>query len=196
MHRLLGAACVLALLSGCGGATESSDSSQNALSTPSSESTDGAKSGGGERGEQMAACLGGFATCVRNGGDERQCFDVLRACGPRPGDAPRPAEGEPCEDGPRPPGEPPPPPPPPREPDGYGEGYGEGDRPPPPPPGEYYGDAPPPPPCMELLIACAQGTDAIEICVERALGCFAEMGPPPPPPPPPGDDEPLPPPPR
>lgn len=208
MHRLLGAASVLALLSGCSGLVDSSssDSAQNALSKPSSGSTAEANRGGGEHASEMAGCLGAFATCVRNGGGEIECIEALRACGPRPGDHPRPPNDA-CEDGPRPPGEPPPPP---REPwpapdGGEGDlpppppGDYEGDRPPfppgdyeddfpPPPPGDHEGDRPPPPPgppCLELLIACANGTDAIEICVERALGCFADVYSAPPPPPPP-----------
>jgi hypothetical protein len=177
MHRLLGAASVLALLSGCNGAVESSesDTSKNALSNPS-DSTEAA-SGGRASGAGIEACLGAFASCVRNGGDERQCFDTLRACAPPPGDRPSPG-GEPCEDGPRPPGEPPPPPPPPGD---FGE-Y-DGERLPP----------PPPPPCMELLIACAKGTDALEICVERAVGCFEAARSAPPPPPSDGDEAPRPP---
>ena len=187
MHRLMGAASVLALLSGCGGAVDStsSDTASNALSSTESSSSTSAPDAA-----NVEACLTDYANCVRAGSADDSCHEGLRGCLPRPPPPPG-ARGDGAGDGdcdrPPPPNgapdgdAPPPPPPPPRDGDGSGEGgprppEGDADRPP-----------PPPPPCIGDLDACARGTEAIETCVDAAVGCFGELPPPPPPgaPPPP-----------
>lgn len=162
MHRLLGAASVLALLSGCGGAVDStsSDTSSNALSsTESSTSSSSAPDAA-----NVEACLADYANCVRAGSADETCHEGLRSCLPRPPGAPRGdgAGGGDCDrDRPPPPD-------------------GDGDAPPPPPPeGDADRPPPPPPPCIGELDGCARGSDAIETCVDAAVTCFGELPPPP-----------------
>lgn len=179
MRRLLGAASVLALLSACGGAAESTDTSQNALGSkdPSSNTTRG------DGRQEVGDCLGAFGSCIRGGGGREECLGTLRTCAPAPPPPRHPGE-EPCPDGPRPPeGDAPPPPPPPYpDPEGDRPPFPDGDYPPP-PDGEHAI-----PPCLDLLINCARRPIPIETCVEHTLLCFAgapaeDREPPPPPPP-------------
>lgn len=171
MHRLLGAAAVLALLSGCGGAVDgaSSDTASNALSSTESSSSSTPTP---PDAANVEACLTDYANCVRGGSADETCHEGLRGCLPRP----------PRGDGAGP-GAPPPPP-------GAPKGDGDCDHPPPPDgdaPRPPEGDAdrpPPPPPCIGDLDACARGSEAIDTCVDAAVACFGELPPPPNAPPP------------
>lgn len=171
MRRLLGAASALALLSGCGGAVDSSssDTSQALSSADTSTDANASSEDAAARKAEVEACLTTFAECVRNGSDAETCHSGLRSCMPPPPGRPH-GDGDCDHDGPRPPdgeGDRPPSPPP------DGEGDADGPRPP-----EGDGDRPPPPPCLGQLEECARGTDAIETCVTQASTCL----PPPPPP--------------
>jgi hypothetical protein len=173
MQRILGAAFALVILSACGGSVDSTSSTQNALSSSSSATTDAGTS------VDVEGCLTTYATCVRAGTDEKTCRDGLRACLPPPpdhhhhggpgDDGPRggPRGGGDCDkDGPPPPSGSAPPPPPGGDGDGPDRDGPEHDGP--------DGDRPPPP-CFGDLDACAKGTDPIQSCVDSVVACLAAL---------------------